>query len=64
LKFEQPRIWTDLFTAVAAAEQDYVHVELILELAVRQFLDELRDDINVLKCLDYLFVIFYYSRHL
>jgi hypothetical protein len=52
-----------LLVAIAAAEQDYVHVELVAKLAVRQFLNKLGKHFHLLKCLDDLLVVFDDKRH-
>ena len=62
-EFEQPHVRADLLAAIAAAEQDDVHVELVPKLAVRQFLDKLGDDIDIPKCLYHLLVLLYITRH-
>src|SRR4030095_15320480 len=56
--FKQAAIRSDLLLAVAAAEQDYVHVELVAKLTVRQFFNKLRQHLHILKCLDDLLVVF------
>src|SRR5438445_4561184 len=62
-KFQKPRIRPDLLAAIAAAEQDDVHVKLVTKLAVGKLFDEFGYDVNIAKCLYYLLVLFYFTWH-
>ena len=59
----QADVRRDLLAAIAPAKQDDVHLELVTEFTIGQFLDELDNTVYTLERPNDLIVVFDCTRH-